>query len=204
MNYIKSNKEAWEEAYNNRHEGWGEDIKYRLEKEEYPFLVKDLVDEIALYEFHNKTIAQFCCNNGRELFSLVKLGAAKGIGFDIAENMISFANKTASEMGVNCTFINTDILKIDQTYHNSFDYIFITIGALTWFQDLSEFFQKVYLCLKLGGKLIINDSHPVTNMLGALGEDNYDEKEPSKIVNSYFHKEQWIENNGMKIMECII
>ncbi len=166
MVYINSNKEAWEEAFENRSEGWGEDIVYRLKTEKLPFIAKDLADELVDYDFDNKTVAQFCCNNGRELLSIMKLGASSGIGFDIAENMVDFANKSAKELNFNCSFIATDILEIEESYYNSFDYIFVTIGALTWFQDLSMFFRKVSLCLKQSGKLFINEVHPITNMLG--------------------------------------
>ncbi len=197
MDYIMSNKEAWEEAFNHRSKGWGEDIIYRLKNEEFPFIEKVLADELINYDFANKTVAQFCCNNGRELFSIMKFGVSRGIGFDIAENMVSFANNTAKELGVNCTFVATDILNIDEQFHNSFDYIFVTIGAITWFQDLFKFFEKVSLCLKQGGRLIMNEMHPVTNMLGASGENNYDEEVPNKIVNSYFRKEPWVEYSGM-------
>ena len=200
MNYISSNKEAWEEAFENRSEGWGEDIVHRIKNEEAPFIEKVLADELKNYSFADKTIAQFCCNNGRELFSIMKFGASCGYGFDIAENMVSFANNTAKELGVNCTFIATDILNIGEQYHNKFDFIFITIGALTWFQDLSEFFRVVSLCLKQGGMLIINEMHPVSNMLGVSGEENFVEEVPEKIVNSYFRKDPWIENSGMGYM----
>ena len=165
MDYINRNKEAWEEAFKNSAEGWwGDDIEYRLKNEKYSFIEKVLVDELITYDFKNKTIAQFCCNNGRELLTFMKFGASSGIGFDIAENMVFFANNTAKELRVNCTFIATNILEIDEQFHNNFDYIFVTIGALTWFQDLAEFFQKVSLCLKQGGRLIINEVHPVTNI----------------------------------------
>lgn len=197
MDYTISNKEAWEEAFDNRSKGWGEDISHRLANEEFPFIEKVLARELAGYDLKNKAVAQFCCNNGRELFSIMKFGPAVGTGFDIAENMVSFANSTAKELGINCTFIATDILKIDESFHNSFDFIFITIGALTWFQDLSIFFQKVSACLKQGGFLIINEMHPVTNMLGVSGEENYDENIPNKMVHSYFRKEPWEENSGM-------
>jgi ubiquinone/menaquinone biosynthesis C-methylase UbiE len=197
MDYISGNKEAWEEAFNKRSEGWGKDIKQRLETEDYPFIEKVFADEINKYDYENKTIAQFCCNNGRELFSLMKFGASKGTGCDIAENMISFANRTAMELGSNCTFIAADILNIDEQFHDSFDYIFITVGALTWFQKLPAFFKKVSLCLKQGGRLMINEIHPVTNMLGMCGEENYDEEIPNKLVNSYFREEPWLENSGM-------
>ena len=42
--------------------------------------------------------------------------------------------------------------------------------------------------------------HPVTNMLGATGDDNFDKNVLNKLVNSYFKKEPWIENNGMNYM----
>lgn len=200
MDYINSNKEAWEEAFDNRREGWGEDIIVRLKNEELPFLEDALAKELNNYDFSSKTIAQFCCNNGRELLSIMKLGASLGVGFDIAENMVSFANNTAKQLGVNCTFIATDILKIDEQFYDKFDYIFITVGAITWFKDLSFLFQKVSSCLKKGGSLIINEMHPVTNMLGMMGEENYDEKVPEKLVNSYFRSEPWIENSGMGYM----
>ncbi len=44
--------------------------------------------------------------------------------------MVVAANNMAKELGVNCTFIASDILKIDERFHNSFDYIFLTIGVL--------------------------------------------------------------------------
>ena len=194
MDYIISNKEAWEEAFENRYKGWGEDIVYRLKNEKLPFIVKDLANELVNYDFKNKSVAQFCCNNGRELLSIMKFGASSGIGFDIAENMVAVANNTANELDVNCKFVATDILKIDEQFYDSFDYIFITIGALTWFRNLSSFFEKVSLCLKQDGKLFINEMHPITNMLGACGEENFDEEAPNKIVYSYFRKEPWIEN----------
>jgi SAM-dependent methyltransferase len=200
MNYVESNKEAWEEAFEHRSEEWCEDISLRLQNEPYPFLEKDLIEELHEFDFTDKTIGQFCCNNGRELLTIMKFGAKQGIGFDIAENMIAWANDTAQKTRSNCSFVATNILNIDEKYYNSFDFIFVTIGALTWFHDLNLFFEKVSCCLKTGGTLIINEMHPVTSMLAIAGEENYDEGNPNKLVNSYFKQEPWEENNGMGYM----
>jgi ubiquinone/menaquinone biosynthesis C-methylase UbiE len=200
MDYFKSNKEAWEEAFEHRSQEWSKDICSRLQNEQYPFLKKELIEELQEFDFTDKTVSQFCCNNGRELLSIMKFGAKQGIGFDIAENMISFANETAKKTNTNCLFISTNILDIDEKFYNSFDFIFITIGAITWFKDLNLLFNKVSRCLKPGGILVINETHPVTNMLAAEGEANYDEKAPNKLVNSYFKEEPWIESSGMGYM----
>ena len=78
--YIEVNKAAWEEAFDNRDPSWGADITERIQKEDYPFFEKEMVDILRNTDTEGKTIGQFCCNNGRELLSLVKSGkASKGI-----------------------------------------------------------------------------------------------------------------------------
>lgn len=196
MDYIKSNKEAWEEAFERRAPGWCEDIIKRLREEEFPFLESEMWEELQAVDLKNKTIGQFCCNNGRELLAAMKLGPEKGIGFDIAENMVAWANDIALRTNTRCSFVSANILELDEGYEDNFDLIFFTIGAITWFQDLNLLFSKVSSCLKKGGILLISDMHPVTNMLAFQGEDNYDEKAPGKLVNSYFRQEPWEESNG--------
>ena len=88
--YIEGNKAAWEEAFDKRDASWGADITERIKKEDYPFFEKEMVDILRNLHTEGKTIGQFCCNNGRELLSLVKSGkAAQGTGFDIAENQVA-------------------------------------------------------------------------------------------------------------------
>ena len=196
MDYIQYNKEAWEEAFEERSSDWGADIITRLNVEKFPFMDKNFIETMSDLEMEGKTIAQFCCNNGRELLSLMKFGFKSGIGFDIAENQISFANDIAKKTNTHCKFIATDILKIDVAHQDSFDVIVITIGALCWFRDLRPFFKMVAKCLKADGSVFIHEMHPVTNMLGAPGEDGYDETAPNRLVNSYFGK-VWKENKGI-------
>lgn len=62
-----------------------------LQSEHLPFLHPDIVRVVEGMAFQGKTVAQFCCNNGRELLSLMQLGAERGFGFDLAENLIAQA-----------------------------------------------------------------------------------------------------------------
>lgn len=196
--YIKGNKEAWEEAFELRHASWGQDITARVKSEAYPFFNEDTVRELKRHELGGKTIGQFCSNNGRELLSLVKTVKARaGIGFDIAENMVRFANEKAKELSLPCTFIAVNALEIGDEYENLFDAVLITIGALCWFRDLNEFFAVVSKCMKKGGIIIINEAHPLSNMIAVDGVEGYDKSNPQKLVFSYFEHE-WISNDGMK------
>lgn len=201
MSYFKGNKAAWEEAFEHRQPGYGETNHEELAGEELPFFSPDVADELRSIDFHGKTIAQFCCNNGRELLSLMRLGAKHGVGFDIAENIIEQAAGTARKAGIeNCQFVACNIMDIDEQYFHSFDFIMFTIGAITWFEDPNALFQKVSECLKPGGILLIHDFHPFMNTLPLPGEPAFDEHHLNQVAYSYFRKEPWIENEGMGYM----
>ena len=119
MSYIKSNKEAWEEAFDHRYSNWGDDNHIILQTKKLPFFADDVVKELKKIDFKSKSIAQFCCNNGRELLSIMQLGAEYGVGFDIAENIVSQANETARKINQkNCNFVACNILDIDESYFN--------------------------------------------------------------------------------------
>lgn len=201
MDYIHGNKSAWEEAFEHRKSNWGDDNYLQIKNEKLPFFSEDVKRHLSGIDFSGQSVAQFCCNNGRELLSLMQLGPKDGVGFDIAENMIAYANETARKAGIgNCRFEACNILEIPAHYHHAFDFIFFTIGAITWFEDLSLLFEKAGQCLRPNGLLLINDFHPLVNMLPLPGEDGFDESNLNKLVYSYFRKEPWIENSGMGYM----
>jgi len=204
MNYIDTNKAAWEEAFDHRRPTWTDNTLLRLKSEPFAFFDSDLKDMLKHMDFHGKTVAQFCCHDGRELLSLMDGGAAHGIGFDIAENMIAHARDTAEKAGItNCAFHAYNILEIPEQYHNQFDFILFTIGGIIWFADLSLLFEKVSNCLKDGGVLLINDFHPMVNMLPLPGEPEYNPDDLHRVVHSYFTKAPWIDSGGMGYMSTL-
>lgn len=195
--YIKGNKEAWEEAFDMRSDSWGADVEERVGRDPYAFFNKDTAEVLKKYDFKGKTIGQFCCNNGRELLSLVKWADAKaGVGFDIAENMVEFANEKAKNLNVPCKFVAANILEIGDEYKEQFDAVIITIGALCWFKDLKEYFGIVSKCMKKDAVIIINEQHPLTNMLAMEGDAEFCEQYPLNCAFSYFDH-VWVGNDGM-------
>ncbi len=200
MDYINQNKAAWEDAFEHRMPGWGDGNHLRLQTERLPFFGPDVAAELETIDWAGKRVAQFCCNNGRELLSLVKHGAAWGTGFDIAENILGQAWDTAQKAGVkNCDFVAGNVLETSLAYDGKFDFLFFTIGALTWFQDLAPLFARAAACLAPGGRLLVNDSHPFMNMVPFPGEDVY-APGAVKLSYSYFKTEPWVETGGMEYM----
>lgn len=197
MNYIKENKQAWEEAFENRLDGWGDEVVSNLKNKSDYYIHPNIKAELDKLELSNKKVAQFCCNNGRELLSIVKHYGVTGTGFDIAQNFIMQAKQHTKELGLACDFFAENILDLDNEYNNSFDVIIFTIGAITWFKDLELLFNVVSRCLKKNGIMILHDFHPFMNILPLPGEEDYNSKIPVILKNKYFTKEPWIENSGM-------
>jgi len=201
MNYIESNKIAWEDGFENRKENWGEENHLKLLNEKIPFFNDDMKRELESMDLRGKTVSQFCCNNGRELLSLIGLGVKSAVGFDIAENIIAQAKETAKKAEVaNCEFVACNILEIPDTYYGQFDVILITVGAVCWFKDLTPFFEIASKCLKSNGCVIMNEIHPFEGMIPLPGEESFDEDNLNTFAYSYFRTEPWIENNGMNYM----
>ena len=209
IDYIKSNKEAWEEAFEESTESFRvqtidrlkNDPKSMFTYELRTILESDASNQKTLAHFCcKKTLAHFCCNNGRETNASLAFGYQSVVGFDIAENMITFANQVAIDLKLNARFHATNILTIDPSYHHMFDTIMFTVGAITWFKDPKELFLVVSQCLKPGGRLIIEDLHPFCNQLATSSEEGYDPKDPKKLVINYFKSTPWIEQSSMGYM----
>ena len=195
--YIEGNKAAWEEAFDNRDASWGADITNRVKNEDYPFFYGEMKAVLKRLDTKDASIGHFCCNNGRELLSLVKCGkAGKGVGFDIAENQVAFANEKAKELGLPCVFEAVNIYDIDDRYKEQFDIVIITIGALCWFNDLNRFFAVVSKCMKPGAVIVMNEQHPCTNMIAGEGDELFDPQHKKECHYSYFEHE-WTGNDGM-------
>lgn len=198
--YIEGNKAAWEEAFDNRDASWGADITERVRTEAYPFFNEETISVLKKIPTEGAVIGQFCCNNGRELLSLVKSGKTKkGIGFDIADNQVAFANEKAKELGLPCAFEAVNIYDIGDRYREQLDVALITIGALCWFRDLNRFFAVVAGCMKPGAVIVINEQHPCTNMLATEGDEPFVPEHRTACHYSYFEHE-WTGNEGMYYM----
>ncbi|MBN1246959.1 MAG: class I SAM-dependent methyltransferase [Anaerolineae bacterium] len=195
--YVAANKEAWEEAFPVHQRGRKANPVDVLQSPEGTFLDAPVIAALERIGVAGKAVGQLCCNNGRELLSIVKMGAASGVGFDLAENFIEEAGRITRETGLNARFICTDIADIPTEFANAFDWVVITAGALCWFHDLGQFFRKAAQVLAPQGHLLIHEIHPFINMLAYKTEPGFDEAHPSQAVYSYFKDDAWIETDGM-------
>lgn len=198
--YILSNKEAWEEAFDESTQEFKSHTIRNLKTNPKSFFTKELDELIGKDASKEKVIAQFCCNNGRETCALLAYGYQKTVGFDIAENMIAYANQMAKTLNLNAEFNATNILDIDAKFNQTFDTILLTVGAITWFKDPFDLFAVAYRCLKKGGTLIIEDIHPFSNQLATPSEVGFQLDHPKLPIHDYFKSSPWIEEGSMGYM----
>ncbi len=195
--YAEKNRAAWNEAAPYHQEHRKIDLHAAVKAADFNVLGEVEMQALEKIGLRGKNIAHLCCNNGVELISMLKLGAAHGTGFDISDAFIDEARKLAETGGVNCDFVRTNVLEIPETYDCTFDLVAFTIGALTWIADLPRLFAISRRLLNPGGHLFVYEMHPVLNLFAEPGEPGYDPNDELKIVYPYFNDQPWVSTDGL-------
>ena len=196
---CEKNREAWNEATVYHQKARNNSLQEGFKVPNFTTLNRDcddvLIKKIDEIDLKNKIIAQLPCNNGRELLSLVKFGAEKGIGFDISDVAISEAEELKAISKLNVDFYRTNILDIDDTFNNSIDFIYISEGSLQWFASLNDYFKIVSKLLKPNAQLLIYEIHPFAYFFEPTNDSG---EEPTlDTLISYFAKGPYSYKNGM-------
>jgi len=195
----EKNRQAWNEAMTYHHKARGEHLRDGFKNPKFTtFTWKG--DEIILKKLNeiglsDKVVAQLPCNNGRELLSIINLGAKKGTGFDISDTAISEANELKSISNLNAEFHRINILDIDDSFNNSIDLVYISEGSLQWFSSLNDYFRIVAKLLKPNGKIFINEIHPFAYFFETANDSDKDATLDDFI--SYFEKGPYSYKNGL-------
>jgi len=197
-NISELNREAWNEALEYHQRARNNSLQIGFINPEFTTFNRDcddiLIDKIKKIDISGKTISQIPCNNGRELLSLMRFGAKEAIGFDISDTAIKEAKQLAEISRLNAKFERVDILEIDYTYNEHFDFIYISEGSLQWFHNLNEYFSVISRLLKRNGELLIFEIHPFAYFF----ENGYSPQNQSfeKMI-SYFNKGPYNYKDGL-------
>ena len=194
--YTEANRQAWNEAIVIHRRGAKVNLIDEFKKPGYSTLDEVVTEKLERLGLENKSVCQICCNNGRELLSIINLGARDGVGFDIADEAVTEANQLRDISGLDCQFVRGDIYDIGEKYKDKFDLVFISIGALCWLPDLKRLFGIAADMLKTSGALLIYELHPITYIFAAPGEKDFDPGAPLKVCNPYFQTEPVISSEG--------
>lgn len=195
--YTEANRRAWNEVAPIHRKARKHDLRQCFKEPSFSVLDKKITARLQQIPITGKRIAQLCCNNGAETLSIVNLGAASAMGFDICDQAIAEAGELAEVSGLPCAFIRADVYEIGKACHNSFDLVYISVGSLGNLPDLERFFDVVAKLLKPLGLLVIYEMHPFADVLVGERETGFEPSNPLKIMNSYFRKQPFVFNTGL-------
>lgn len=124
-------------------------------------------EELALLgPLAGKHVAHLLCNAGQDSLSLARLGATV-TGVDISDAAIAAARQLAAQSGIAAHFERADVyVWLTQASHRGqrFDIVYSAYGVICWLSDLAAWAKGVAQLLLPGGRLVLIEFHPLSNM----------------------------------------
>jgi SAM-dependent methyltransferase len=190
--YVRANRDAWDEAAprHRAHASFAELLEH-FGRPGYSCLDASETKILQAIGVRDKAVAQLCCNNGRELLSVLNMGARRGVGFDISAEFLALAAELRERASSPCEFVQGSVFDIGHEHDGAFELVTLTIGALGWMPDLERFFAVVARLLTPEGQVFVYEQHPLCDVF----EPN--DSEPLKIRHSYFRTEPYLSTDGL-------
>jgi 2-polyprenyl-3-methyl-5-hydroxy-6-metoxy-1,4-benzoquinol methylase len=112
-----------------------------------------------------KKVINLLGSHGAKAIAMALLGADVTI-VDIAQENARYACEVASAAGVTIRYIIADVLQLsDKELDSSYDLVLMELGILHYFIDLEPLARVVEQLLQVGGRLVLQDFHPLTTKL---------------------------------------
>jgi SAM-dependent methyltransferase len=166
--YMAANKALWDEwtAIHERSEFYALDAWKAGKRPLLRFVVSEVGDVAG------KDLLHLQCHFGLDTLSWARLGA-RVTGVDFSERAIELAGSLAAELGLDATFLRSNVLELDRALDGEFDVVFTSFGVLCWLDDLERWASVVTRFLRPGGMLYLAEFHPFAETM-----DDVDVTEP--------------------------
>src|SRR5262249_20693055 len=119
----------------------------------------DAIEQAALGDVTGKSLLHLQCHFGLDTLSWARQGA-RVTGVDFAEDAVREARALAGVLGLQGTFVHSDIDDLPQRLDVTFDIVFTSHGVLCWLPDLERWAHVIAHFLRPGGLFYIIEAHP--------------------------------------------
>ncbi len=170
----------WEAARGVNLQNWDDRVPlheraYGLDAFDDPAHLSDVVrQDLAVLEpflrgqtLRGTDLCHLQCHIGTDTVSLARAGA-RVTGVDFSASALDSAARLAKRIGVDATWVETDVLDARRAVDGDFDVVYTSIGTITWLKDLTRWAEQIAGLLRAGGAFYIRDGHPA---LYALDEN---------------------------------
>ncbi|WP_298263825.1 bifunctional 2-polyprenyl-6-hydroxyphenol methylase/3-demethylubiquinol 3-O-methyltransferase UbiG [uncultured Lutibacter sp.] len=175
--YFEVNKETW----NNKVAIHSKSEFYNVEEFKKGKTSLNSYEIEELGDVERKTLLHLQCHFGQDTLSWSRMGATC-TGIDISDKGIKEAKKLNSELGLNATFIESNLYDVPQKVKGVFDIVFTSYGVIGWLPDLNTWGKIIAEKLKKGGVFYMIEFHPIVWMFDFL-------QTPPKLAYPYLNKE---------------
>jgi 2-polyprenyl-3-methyl-5-hydroxy-6-metoxy-1,4-benzoquinol methylase len=165
------NREAWNA---DRYDAWVRGIG--TPETEAQVLIADPAFKVRrLLPYLGDVAGQRICNvqgsHGRVAVALALLGAEASV-IDFAEENRRYALELAAAAGVTIDYHLGDVIEAgDLGLDGSFDAVAMELGIVHYHQDIARFFAVIAGLVRPGGRMVLNEFHPVERMLFQPGRE---------------------------------
>jgi SAM-dependent methyltransferase len=120
---------------------------------------------LPIADWNGLEVLHLQCASGEDTLTLALAGASV-TGVDISASNIAHATSKAAAAGIPARFLVADVYELpDDLTAGSFDVVFSGGGALVWLPDIRRWAGIVASCLRVGGRLLLWEGHPIVNCL---------------------------------------
>ena len=116
-----------------------------------------------LGDVSGKSLLHLQCHFGLDTMSWARCGAS-ATGADFSPEAITLARSLAAELGIEATFVLSNLYDLPDALDKQFDIVFTSYGVLFWLPDVTRWAEIIAHFLKPGGTFYIVDGHPVSHV----------------------------------------
>ncbi|TKJ42946.1 SAM-dependent methyltransferase [candidate division TA06 bacterium B3_TA06] len=157
--YINANRRHWNELV----EIHAKSKFYDVEGFKAGRLTLDRIEQEGVGDVKGKSLLHLQCHFGMDTLSFARLGA-EVTGIDFSTKAIRLARDLSSELGLNASFVCSEIYDLPKKLSGEFDIVFTSYGVLPWLPDLKRWAEVITHFLKPGGIFYIVESHPFAHV----------------------------------------
>ena len=175
--YLKANRDRWNELAPVHAAGeFYAAEEFRAGKNKLGSIEREEVGDVS-----GKTLLHLQCHFGLDTLSWARLGATV-TGVDFAASAIEIARSVAGELGLDATFVCSNVYDLPDVLMGQFDIVFTSWGVIGWLPDLGRWGQVIAHFLKPGGTFYIVEGHPFAWVF-----DDADGATDLRVRYPYFH-----------------
>lgn len=154
--YISANRALWDE-WTRVHEG---SAFYDLEGFKKGGVRIRPYEQEDLGEVAGKSLLHLQCHFGIDSLSWARLGA-KVTGVDFSERSVELARSLAAELGLDATFVCSDVYDLPRILRGDFDVVYTSRGVMGWLPDIGSWASVAAHFVKPGGIFYMTEVHPI-------------------------------------------